>query len=111
MKETLIGDQNYVKLVVDKHREAQLLTTARVPGVGKRCKWPNCYCVTRMQITPSYARNSRWATSVGKVQSHSPVNLRNHRTSEFPYPVTLKIETTYVPSPGEVGVQGQPGMG
>lgn len=48
MKETLIGDQNYVKLVVDKHRAAQLLTTARVPGVGKRYKWPNCYCVTRM---------------------------------------------------------------
>lgn len=59
MKETLIRDQNYAKLVVDKHREAQLLTTARVPGVGKPCKWPNCYCVTRMQITPSYARNSR----------------------------------------------------
>lgn len=61
LKETLIRDQNYAKLVVDKHREAQLLTTARVPGVGKWCKRPNCYCVTRMQITPSYARNSRRA--------------------------------------------------
>lgn len=84
LKETLIRDQNYAKLVVDKHREAQLLTTARVPGVGKRCKWPNCYCVTRMQITPSYARTAdRPATPIEKVGSHSPVNLRNHRPSKF----------------------------
>jgi hypothetical protein len=26
-------NQNYVNLAVDKHRETQLLTTARVPGV------------------------------------------------------------------------------
>lgn len=33
MKETWIQDQNYVKLAVDKHGEAQPLSTARVPGV------------------------------------------------------------------------------
>lgn len=79
-KETLTQDQNYVKHVVGKHPgEAQLVTTALVPGAGdNKCTgWGlNCYYVTRMKIIPQlFIRNNSMYLFDLQSGGNSQVNL------------------------------------
>lgn len=68
-------NQNYVNLAVDKHRETQLLTTARVPGVVSSASgqiapvWQEC------KLHPAMQQSCRGPLQQRK-SGHSPRNLQ-----------------------------------